>query len=229
MRSVTRLLLILTALSFAAAPMFGNAVITIVNNNAPGVGFNDPTPAAPVGGNSGTTKGQQALNAFNYAASVWGSTLDSNVQIFILLRSSRWHPVPPLPASWEAPERRNIFSDFGSIPPFPGSEFPNIWYHSALADKRAGAELNPGFATFAPVSTATSESERAFRPCTGTTDWTATTGPISTSPPSSFTSSLTGSASRSSEASPLVRFWADKATFTRGRFSTSPPENSGRA
>ena len=29
--------------------------IVIINNNAPGVGFNDPTPAAPVGGNNGGT------------------------------------------------------------------------------------------------------------------------------------------------------------------------------
>ena len=51
--------------------------ITIVNGNAAGVGFNDPTPVAPVGGNPGTTLGQQRLNAFQYAASIWGATLDS--------------------------------------------------------------------------------------------------------------------------------------------------------
>ena len=34
----------------------GPAQIIIVNINAPGVGFNDPTPAAPVGGNAGTAK-----------------------------------------------------------------------------------------------------------------------------------------------------------------------------
>ena len=44
-----------------------------VNTNAPGVGFNDATPAAPVGGNPGTTVGQQRLNAFQYAADIWGS------------------------------------------------------------------------------------------------------------------------------------------------------------
>ena len=64
--------------------VFGAATITIVNGNAPGVGFNDPTPAAPVGGNAGTTLGQQRLNAFQFAANVWGSTLDSKVEIRIL-------------------------------------------------------------------------------------------------------------------------------------------------
>ena len=33
----------------------GAATIVIQNGNAAGVGFNDPTPAAPVGGNAGTT------------------------------------------------------------------------------------------------------------------------------------------------------------------------------
>ena len=48
----------------AAAPARAAATIVIVNQNDPGVGFNDPTPVAPVGGNPGTTLGQQRLNAF---------------------------------------------------------------------------------------------------------------------------------------------------------------------
>src|SRR5262245_66251670 len=60
-----------------------NAQVLIVNGNAPGVGFNDPTPPAPVGGNPGTTKGQQALNVFQAAADIWGATLDSNVPIYV--------------------------------------------------------------------------------------------------------------------------------------------------
>src|SRR5689334_17099947 len=60
------------------------ATITIVNGNAPGVGFNDPTPVAPVGGNPGTTLGQQRLNAFQYVASLWGQQLTSTVETKIL-------------------------------------------------------------------------------------------------------------------------------------------------
>jgi hypothetical protein len=37
---------------------------SIVVIDPPGVGFNDPTPATPVGGNIGTTIGQQRLIAF---------------------------------------------------------------------------------------------------------------------------------------------------------------------
>ena len=62
------------------------ANIIIVNGNAAGVGFNDPTPAVPVGGNPGLTRGQQRLNAFAQAASIWGAQLDSTVDIRIFAR-----------------------------------------------------------------------------------------------------------------------------------------------
>ena len=61
-----------------SASRLAAATITIVNGNAPGVGFNDPTPAVPVGGNPGVTLGQQRLNAFAYAASLWGAELTSS-------------------------------------------------------------------------------------------------------------------------------------------------------
>ena len=35
------------------------ATIVVDNLDLPGEGFNDPTPAVPVGGNTGTTLGQQ--------------------------------------------------------------------------------------------------------------------------------------------------------------------------
>ena len=51
--------LFLTPLAMRAA-----ATITIVNGDPAGVGFNDATVVAPIGGNAGTTLGQQRLNAF---------------------------------------------------------------------------------------------------------------------------------------------------------------------
>lgn len=117
------------------------ATITVVNVDGPGEGFNDPTPVAPVGGNPGTTRGQQRLIAFQFAADLWGATLDSNVQVFITAAFN------PLGANvLGSASATFVFSDFGSIFPFPGAQVPNTWYHSALADKQAGAELNPGFA-----------------------------------------------------------------------------------
>ena len=57
------------------------ATIVIVNADGAGEGFNDPTPVAPVGGNPALTLGQQRLNAFQHAASIWGATLTSIVTI----------------------------------------------------------------------------------------------------------------------------------------------------
>lgn len=62
---------------------FASVTIVINNIDGAGEGFNDPTVAAPVGGNAGTTLGQQRLIAFQHAASIWGATLDSNQTIVI--------------------------------------------------------------------------------------------------------------------------------------------------
>ena len=57
------------------------ATITIVNNDGPDEGFNDPTPVMSVGGNPGTTLGQQRLLVFQRAADIWGARLQSDVEI----------------------------------------------------------------------------------------------------------------------------------------------------
>lgn len=116
--------------------VFGAATITIVNGNAPGVGFNDPTPAVPVGGNPGTTLGQQRLNAFQFAANVWGTTLDSKVEIRIL---ATFEPLSCTASSavLGSAGATEIFSDF------PNAGFANTWYGVALADKIAGEDLDP--------------------------------------------------------------------------------------
>jgi hypothetical protein len=122
---------------------FAGSKITIVNNNAPGVGFNDPTPATPVGGNNGTTLGQQRLNAFQFAADVWGATLDSPVEIRIL---ASFEPLACTAntATLGSAGAFSVFRDFGSetLEFFPGPEYPSTWYHIALANKRAGTDLS---------------------------------------------------------------------------------------
>ena len=50
----------------AAETLFAQAPVTLVVIDPPGVGFNDPTPATPVGGNAGVTIGEQRLIAFKY-------------------------------------------------------------------------------------------------------------------------------------------------------------------
>jgi hypothetical protein len=110
------------------------ATITIVNTNDPGVGFNDPTPVAPVGGNSGTTLGQQRLIAFQRAADIWGATLTSSVPIridaaFVPLDCTANSAVLGAAGAVE------IFSDF------PNAPKANTWYPSALASKLAGTDV----------------------------------------------------------------------------------------
>src|SRR3546814_12285810 len=59
-----------------------DATINIVNlDEGTGQGLDDPTPATPIGGNPGTTRGEQAQIVFQFAADLWGSVLDSDVPI----------------------------------------------------------------------------------------------------------------------------------------------------
>src|SRR4249920_3620024 len=121
-RAVTsRLAPIALALFALAAPAVAQpARIVVVNADGPGVGFNDPTPAAPVGGNPGTTRGQQRLIAFQHAADLWGLTLDSTVEIRVLADFS---PLGPNVLGSAGPFA--IFSDFAGLPGFPGAAFAN--------------------------------------------------------------------------------------------------------
>ncbi|HEV8578806.1 MAG TPA: PA domain-containing protein [Thermoanaerobaculia bacterium] len=131
-------LFVLAGLLFALnTPAYGTATILIVNVDGANEGFNDPTPAAPVGGNPGTTVGQQRLNAFQFAAGVWGSLLDSPVTIYI---QSAFNPLTCTATS-------AVLGSAGTIQifaNFPGREYDSTWYHVALANKLAGADLAPG-------------------------------------------------------------------------------------
>lgn len=115
------------------------ATITIVNGNLPGVGFNDPTAAAPVGGNTGTTVGEQRLIAFQHAANIWGAKLDSSVPINVL---ATFEPLTctATAAVLGSAGATTVFRDF------PGAAFPGTWYHKALVNKLIGFESSPGTA-----------------------------------------------------------------------------------
>ena len=110
------------------------ATITIVNANEPGVGFNDPTPALPVGGNSGTTLGQQRLIAFQRAADIWGATLNSSVPVRV---DAAFEPLDcdATGAVLGAAGAYEIYSDF------PNAPRAITWYPSALASKLAGFDV----------------------------------------------------------------------------------------
>lgn len=112
------------------------AVIVIVNQNEPGVGFNDPTPAAPVGGNTGATLGEQRLIAFQHAADLWGASLESTIPIrigaaFVPLSCNLTGAVlgaAGAPSVWAN---------------FPNAPRTLTWYPPALAAKLVGEDLTP--------------------------------------------------------------------------------------
>lgn len=109
----------------------------LVNVDPPGTGFNDPTPVMPVGGNTGTTVGEQRLIAYNRALQQWGSILKSDVPI-VVLGSFGPRPCTATGGVLASAGAWNIEINF------PNAPLQNHWYHSALANSLAGKDLYPG-------------------------------------------------------------------------------------
>lgn len=109
------------------------AQVIIVNGDGPGVGFNDPTSATPVGGNPGTTKGDQALFVFQQAADLWGKTLVSDQPILVLAFFT------PLSCSATSGVlgAAGAYWYFANVPGAGGGKaLPvNTWHPAALAEK----------------------------------------------------------------------------------------------
>ena len=109
--------------------------ITIVNLDGANEGFNDNTPAAPVGGNIGTTLGEQRLIVFQYVANIWESIISSNVEIkveakFDILTCSSSSAVLGSAGATQ------VFRDF------PNAPVASTWYSVALANSLAGSDLS---------------------------------------------------------------------------------------
>ncbi len=137
--ALSHALVAMAAIGVAAAfPIIAsaNSQIIIVNVDGPGEGFNDPAARAPLGGNAGTTVGEQRLIAFQHAADVWAQTLDSSVPIRI---RAAFNPLTCTVSS----------AVLGSAGPiyiwknYPGAPLQETFYHEALANKLARADLNP--------------------------------------------------------------------------------------
>ncbi|OYV00619.1 MAG: peptidase [Burkholderiales bacterium PBB5] len=112
------------------------ATINITSRDPAGVGFNDPTVVSPVGGNPGTTLGQQRYNVYRYVADIWEKNIASDVTINVS-------------AGWEALTCTSTSATLGSAGAwntwhdFPGGK-PGTWYPQALANKLAGVDLSAG-------------------------------------------------------------------------------------
>ncbi len=134
LRSLLCSTVLATGLGAAQAANF-----VLVNVDPAGVGFNDPTPVAAVGGNNGATLGEQRLNVYYRAFELWGQVIDSPQPIVV---QATWAALSCTATSGVlgSAGTTSVFRDF------PGARMANHWYHSALADKLAGEDLNPGAA-----------------------------------------------------------------------------------
>ncbi|MFQ5515417.1 MAG: hypothetical protein ACE5FG_13415 [Myxococcota bacterium] len=128
------MLLCTAALSTATAR--AAATLTVLNLDSAGEGFNDPTPVTPVGGNMGTTLGEQRLIAFRHAATLWSAVLSSDVEIKI---GARFDPLPCSASEAVLGQAgpQNLWRDFSGAP------LANTWYPEALANKLAGVDVCP--------------------------------------------------------------------------------------
>jgi len=124
----------------AAAPEAANAQATFVLVNldaGTGQGLDDPTVVAPVGGNPGTTLGQQRLNVFQRAFDLWGYQLNSAVPIRVQASFAALACTPT----------QAVLGSAGAITvnrDFPGAPFAATWFSAALANSIAGVDLDGG-------------------------------------------------------------------------------------
>jgi hypothetical protein len=127
---------VLVATVVLAAGTAGAVEFTIVNLDNNGEGFNDDTPATPVGGNTGTTVGEQRLIAFQYAADLWGARIDSDIDIVVN-------------ASFDPLSCNAFGAVLGQAGPvtarrdFSGAPVSSTWYAASLANAIAGTDFAP--------------------------------------------------------------------------------------
>jgi hypothetical protein len=132
----SRLLCALALASTLVAPQVRAAAkFTIQVVDDPGVGFNDTTPATPVGGNPGTTVGEQRLKVFQAAGDAWGRILDSTVPIVV-------------EASFAPLECEGGMAVLGQAAPYAISNSASLptkdSYPTALANKILGKDIATG-------------------------------------------------------------------------------------
>lgn len=131
--------LLATLLGLALGGSAFAADIVPINADPAGQGLNDLTPAAPVGGNPGTTIGEQRRIAYQFAADLWGSVLQSPAQIRI---EASFQPLQCDPG-------RVVLGSAGTVPIYVlsggGLPAPTL-FHGALADALIGVDLDAGTA-----------------------------------------------------------------------------------
>lgn len=135
------------------------AVVTVVNNDGAGEGFNDPTPVSQVGGNNGTTVGAQRLIVFQAAAAAWGARLTSGVTIVV---TAQFNPLTCTSFSAVL----GSAGPTGAYRDFSGAPLAGTWYVQALANKLAGTNLSAN-----PDISAQFNSQIGTAGCLDTSGW----------------------------------------------------------
>jgi len=123
---------VVTVLVLAAGPI-GAATITIV----PGAGFDDPTVVDPVGGNPGTTLGEQRLIVVEFAAEQWGALIESDIEILVSASFGPFYCDDEM-AVFSLTAPASVIRDFANAP------FESTWYPIALANALAGSDMSAG-------------------------------------------------------------------------------------
>ncbi|OOG40220.1 PA domain-containing protein [Rhodanobacter sp. C05] len=117
------------------------ADIQIINKDKAGIGLNDTTPATPVGGNQGTTRGEQARIVFTFAANMWGAVLKSTVpvQVDANFGALQCDANGTVLGSTGTLGYAN-FTDANTLP--AGAKL-NLWYSGALTNAFLGSDATP--------------------------------------------------------------------------------------
>lgn len=130
--------LLALALSAAFAGQAAAVEIQLTNFDAgTGVGLDDPTPRAPVGGNPGTTLGEQRQIAYQYAADLWSAVLDGDTPVRVIASTQPLSCTPTGGTLAQAGALQVVANFAGSI--------PNTWYHVALAKGITGFDYPTDF------------------------------------------------------------------------------------
>ncbi|GGY32388.1 serine protease [Rhodanobacter panaciterrae] len=117
------------------------ATLTVINKDPAGQGLNDPKPAAPIGGNVGTTRGEQARIVFEFAANMWGAVLKSDGPIAI---DAKFSPLQcdstGVVLGSTGTNGTGRFTVANGVP--PGAK-ADIWYPGSMVNMFIGGDASP--------------------------------------------------------------------------------------
>jgi hypothetical protein len=123
------------ALLAVSAPTLAADIQLINLDVGTGLGLDDPSPRTPVGGNPGRTLGEQRLYAYQFAARLWGSALQSDVPVKVTATFQALACTPTTGTLGSAGANQIFILSGGSLPR------PTL-FHVALAEALLGENLN---------------------------------------------------------------------------------------